>query len=71
MGQRLSTLPIFTFYGLLLPMLELDSERPFHRTTIPFRNSIAACKENDHLNNSEHGSAIKKYNAIGKSSSLQ
>jgi hypothetical protein len=52
--------PFPLFYVLLLSVLKLNSELPSHKTTIPSRNSIAACIENDHLNNSEHGGAIKK-----------
>jgi hypothetical protein len=59
-----STFLISTFYGRLLHILKLDSERPphphLHKTTILSRNSIAACIENDRLNNSVDEGAIKE-----------
>ena len=67
---------ISTFYGRLLHILKLDSERSTptpHKTTILSRSSIAACIENDHLNNSVDEGAIKRDKQSGKkkNSSLQ
>jgi len=71
MGQRLFSLPHFHFLRSSPPhpatgFRESPSLAQPHKTTILSRNSIAACIENDHLNNSVDEGAIKRDKQPGR-----